>query len=87
MREGEKLHFNTTEPSVVFMNPFGNPVTGYLYITDYKVYFKGSEGEQATTIQVHNNAVVLLAKFIISTNTVNTHYRIKRSNLLVLWCS
>ena len=65
MREGEKLHFSTEDPSVVYLNPFGNPVTGYLYITDYKVYFKGNEGEQATTIQVPYNTCSLLVYLII----------------------
>ena len=65
MREGEKMYFNTAEPSVVYLNPFGNPVTGYLYITDYKVYFKGSEGDQSTPIQVALNICSLLVYLII----------------------
>ena len=52
MREGEVLYFKTEDASVVYMNPFGNPITGYFYITDYKVYFKGNEPEQSTIIQV-----------------------------------
>ena len=52
MKEGEKLYFKTEEASVVYISPFGNPITGFLYITDYKVYFRGGEDEQSTKIQV-----------------------------------
>ena len=68
MREGEVMYFKTKDASVVYMNPFGNPVTGYFYITDYKVYFKGNEPEHSTNIQVCFMLSVYLLMFIYEVN-------------------
>ncbi|XP_073399702.1 myotubularin isoform X2 [Dendrobates tinctorius] len=56
---GETL---VTDKDVIYMCPFNGPVKGRLYITNYKLYFKGEETEPAIVFEVPLGVIARIEK-------------------------
>ncbi|XP_069603152.1 myotubularin isoform X1 [Ranitomeya imitator] len=56
---GETL---VTDKDVIYMCPFNGPVKGRLYVTNYKLYFKGEETEPAIVFEVPLGVIARIEK-------------------------
>lgn len=56
---GESL---VTDKDVIYMCPFNTPVKGRLYVTNYKLYFKGEETEQLIVLEVPLGVIARIEK-------------------------
>ncbi|XP_056395439.1 myotubularin isoform X2 [Hyla sarda] len=51
-----------TDKEVIYMCPFNAPVKGRLYVTNYKLYFKGEETEQIIVFEVPLGVIARIEK-------------------------
>ncbi|XP_073399703.1 myotubularin isoform X3 [Dendrobates tinctorius] len=59
---GETLVTGKHYKDVIYMCPFNGPVKGRLYITNYKLYFKGEETEPAIVFEVPLGVIARIEK-------------------------
>ncbi|CAI9538628.1 unnamed protein product, partial [Staurois parvus] len=56
---GETL---VTDKDVIYMCPFNGPVKGRLFVTNYKLYFKGEEPEPLIVLEVPLGVIARIEK-------------------------